>query len=406
MKVCLIGFSYPPPTVGGHGNVMKDLSENFRKLNHNVDVYCWGNPTVSKNPYRKIKLSKSINSVNCLGCKIHRIITLNMPLVKILHFGVLIRNILKNEDFDIYHVHIAPLAYLLNKKPLVVTAHTTTYGEAESIKYIKNSDIRTFLYYISFKTYGYLLDKIVYKKADKIIVVNDHIKNELKNIYKVPDSKIEIIYNGVDINSFYPIANKKIMRQYFNINPDAFVVLYVGRLAERKNINLIIDAMDKLKTNKNIVALIAGKGYMYKVLKKKIRDNKLEDKVKLLGFVKDEDLTKLYNTADVFVQPSIYEGMPLTLLEAQACSIPIISTNFEGVNNIIIDNETGFILNKPSAEELAEKIKFLFNNKKILNEMKSRCLNNVYENFTIDKTVQRHLALYEKMVTNTRKVIN
>ena len=210
----------------------------------------------------------------------------------------------------------------------------------------------------------------------------------------------------MDVNSFYPIANKKIVREYFNINPEVFVILYVGRLAERKNINLIIDAMEKLKTNKNIVALIAGKGHMYKVLQNKIKDNKLEDKVKLLGFVKDEDLTRLYNTADVFVQPSIYEGMPLTLLEAQACSIPIISTNFEGVNSIIIDNETGLILNKSSAGELAEKIEFLFSNKKILNEMKSRCLNNVYENFTIDKTLQRHLALYEKMVTNTRKVIN
>ena len=59
MKICLIGFNYPPPTVGGHGNVMKDLSEGFRKLNHEVDVYCLGNPAVSKNPCRKMKSYKS-----------------------------------------------------------------------------------------------------------------------------------------------------------------------------------------------------------------------------------------------------------------------------------------------------------------------------------------------------------
>ena len=401
MKICLIGFTYPPPIMGGHGNVMKHLSDGFRKLNNDVDVFCLKNPTHDKIPNRNIGLFKNINSVDCRGSKIHRIAVLYMPLVKILHFGILLRKILKNNRFDIYHVHIAPLAYLLNRKPLIVTAHTTTFGEGESIKKFRYNSIFTFLSYISFKTYGYLLDLIVYRKADKIITVNDHIKDELKNIYNIPDEKIKVIYNGVDIQNFYPLQSDiKKNRDYFNITSEAFVVLYVGRLAERKNISLIINAMDKLKNNEKIIAVIAGKGPMCKVLQSIIDEKKLNDNVKLLGFIDNDDLLKLYNAADIFIQPSIYEGMPLAMLEAQACSVPVISTNFKGVNNIIINNETGFILKNSSAEDLAEKIDFLFNDRDTLNKMKNQCLKNVHENFTIDSVVRKHLCLYEDVVAD------
>lgn len=403
MKICLIGFTYPPPIMGGHGNVMKELNEGFRKYKNDVEIYCLKNQVQDKLPNRNVGSFKNINSIDCHGSKIHRIAVLNAPLLKILHFGALLRNIVGNDRFDIYHVHIAPLAYLLNKKPLIVTAHTTTFGEAESIKKFIYFDIFTFLRYISFKTYGYLLDSIVYQKADKIIVVNDHIKDELKNIYNVSEEKIEVIYNGVDIKKFYPLqAGKEEVKNYFGIPPETFVVLYIGRLAERKNITLIIDAMEKLTDNEKIVAVIAGKGHMYKILQNTINDRKLCSKVKLLGFVEDNDLLKLYCAADIFIQPSTYEGMPLAMLEAQACSVPVISTNFKGVNNMLIDNETGFILDESSAEDLAEKIDFLFNNKNILQGMKSRCLENIRENFTMDQVIQKHLSLFEEQMKTSK----
>jgi len=398
MKICLIGLT----TIGGHGNVMRELSKGFCRFNHSVDLYCLGKQVEDKSHYRARYSLTKINPVNCSGLKIHRIRVIDLPLLRILHFGILIRDILQNEKFDIYHVHIASLAYLLNKKPLIVTAHTTTYGEAESIKNTKNANMVTPLYYFSFKTYGYLLEKVVYKKADIIIAVNDHIKDELKKVYKVPDNKIEVIYNGVDTNLFCPI-DKIVARECFNIPRETFVVLYVGRLVERKNVDLIIEAMDRLRSNKNIMALIAGSGHMYDTLQKKIKYKSLEDRVKLLGFVNHETLPKLYNAADVFVHPSIYEGMPLTLLEAQACAVPIICTSFKGVSNVVVDDETGIILKDSSAEELAKKLEFLFNNKRILNKMKSRCLDNIYENFAIDNTVRRHLSLYEKMTADAYK---
>jgi glycosyltransferase involved in cell wall biosynthesis len=224
----------------------------------------------------------------------------------------------KKYKIEVFNLHAGPGGLFLFKKPkisLVVTAHHTYF---QQIKFLKDQWWK--IIFIPF-------EKRTYKLADKIISVSETTKKTLVENYDIDPSKITVIPNCIDSQRF-----KKLPK----VNKIPNSILFVGRLDKRKGIDFLLKAMPQiLEKNPKIKLFIGGKGKLFGWCKKFINENKLENSVKMLGFIPDEDLVQWYNKCELFVIPSIFEGFGITALEAISCGSPVIATNTDGLSEIL-----------------------------------------------------------------------
>jgi glycosyltransferase involved in cell wall biosynthesis len=197
---------------------------------------------------------------------------------------------------------------------------------------------------LRFKLYSYV-EKIVYRKCNVAVVASEHNKNYLlKNKYLIAD-KIYIIKNFIDIEKF-----KQLYLKRYNDR-----ILFVGRLNEEKNLYSLINAVKRTGFTLDIY----GSGSLESDLKKIVQDDNLS--VNFMGTVSNDDLVKVYNSYQYYVLPSLFEGMPKTLLEAMACGCVCIGTNVSGINEVIEDQVDGLLCNGVTEYELFEVLSNLEN---------------------------------------------
>ncbi len=187
------------------------------------------------------------------------------------------------------------------------------------------------------------------------IITNTHsIKNEYDSYGWWGDNYVKVIYNGIahtddkieafDLESIIPF-NEEGTR----------IVLSTGRLAAQKGFQFLIDAAKSVvERNKNVHFVIAGKGKLETVLKKQVEEAGLQGNVHLIGF--HANVSSLLKVTDLFVLPSLYEGMPNSLMEALAHGVPAVSTNVNGVAELMKDKEHGFIVPSGNVKALEEAI--------------------------------------------------
>jgi glycosyltransferase involved in cell wall biosynthesis len=179
--------------------------------------------------------------------------------------------------------------------------------------------------------------------------------------------KLEIIPFGVDTNFFKPniLKDRKI-----------FQILSVGYLIERKGFEYLIKAVKEvLKVHDNVKLKIIGSGPLEKKLKEIITELELQNHVKILKNVSDDELLNLYNSSDLFVLPSIVdsqgntEGLGIVLLEAMACRLPVIGSNVGGIPDIIQDSGSGLLVPEKDSLKLSEAILELIENEELKNSI-------------------------------------
>lgn len=190
------------------------------------------------------------------------------------------------------------------------------------------------------------LSKKIWKKAKAVIANSEGLKNlALKS---VPDQKIDVIHNGVDVKNFQKI------NENLKLKNEKFTVLFVGRLIERKGVKYLIDAFAKLNALKDCQLLIAGGGDQEKELKDQVERTSQTDSVHFLGALPHSDLPKIYRQGDVYVLPSFNEGMSNTLLEAMASGLPIVVTDTGGTRELVKGN--GIIIEKGNADSIFDAL--------------------------------------------------
>jgi len=210
--------------------------------------------------------------------------------------------------------------------------------------------------------------------AKKIIAVSENTKKDLIKLYKVPEEKIDVIYEGCNknfeflISNFESISNDKIFNSKY--------ILFVGRLEERKNIIGILEAYKILKEKYKIAhrLILAGSpGYKYEFIKLKIKNLKLE--INELGYVDDALKYKLLSNADVFLFPTFYEGFGLPILEAQVAGAPVVASNNSSI--LEVAGESAILINPKKPEEIAEAVWKILSDNNLREELIRKGLENV-----------------------------
>jgi glycosyltransferase involved in cell wall biosynthesis len=243
------------------------------------------------------------------------------------------------------------------------------------------------------------LNKVVprsVRRADLVLADSQHTKDDLAELLDVDADRIEVIYPGVE-ERFRPIGDKATLeevRKRYSLPPR--FVLGLGTLQPRKNFTRLIEAYSLLITHYPFLQLVivGGKGWLYEEIFAAVEELGLEEKVIFAGFVADGDLPALYNLADLFVFPSLYEGFGLPPLEAMACGTPVITSNASSLPEVV--GEAGLMVEATDVKALAEAMKRVLEDDVLREGMIAKGLEQARQ-FTWQKAAAKLLNLYEAM---------
>ena len=226
---------------------------------------------------------------------------------------------------------------------------------------------------------GSILEFVFYWLGDYIIVATEGDKEYVVKRYKVEPSKVCVIPNWVDVAHFKPMS----------VSKECGRIVFVGRLEKQKNILSLIEAVKKIP---NVKLYIIGEGSLRKVIEAKIKSENIHNVV-LLGVVPNEKLPEELNKSEIFILPSLWEGHPKALLEAMACSLPVVGASVEGIRELIVNGVNG-ILCEPNAESIRRAILKLLNDPELRKKLGENARRFVVENFSFEKIMKKELALH------------
>lgn len=392
-KVCFISPEYWPLT-GGTGSYVYYLSNELLKNGHKIYVVTGSNQT------QDIKVNPQLD-VSFL--KIPK-----MPIVKSFMLAGnsyrKLQNVRDTANVDIIHPQL-PLTPSFAVPPnfgktLVCTVHSTWKGEAEAIRgepYMRLNANEKFL--VSFNWFLRIFEEGMLHRARKIIAVSNFTKWELTNYYKIPESKIKVIHNGVDINKFKPAEDKRKVKAELGFNPDDIAIVSVGRLYARKGLFTLIQSMPAvIKRFSNAKFVISGKGQSDEMKKLIAHAERIGVKKNIVftGYYPDNKLPKLYQAADVFAFSTFYEHHPFAVLEALATGLPVVTTTVGGIPETIESGRNGFLVEPFNEKQFADKIVYLLEHPGVAAEMGALARKTVVEQLDWRIVVKDAMRVYEE----------
>ncbi|MBS7612599.1 glycosyltransferase family 4 protein [Candidatus Bathyarchaeota archaeon] len=303
------------------------------------------------------------------------------------------------EDADIYHIHgYQPFTSIYGmlsvklgnyRRKTVLTTHDVQI--AESLPIYTHALMRF---------YDHSFGKLLLNLSDKIIVLNDDDLIRLRRV-GVPVGKLAYVPNGVDTDFFDPNkvkdSDKQAFKEKFKLND--YVILFVGRLEQRKRVDLLLYTFKKLvKEFPNSSLLIVGPDYgeleLLKLLTCKLE---LSDKVVFASVLDEYELRTAYAVSDVFATMSEQEAFGLTLLEAMAMRVPVCAHAWKSIKCVVKDGETGILVKYRDIEGLANAIILLFSDRKRKEYMGRRARIYVGKNFSIETVVSKTEMIYQNL---------
>jgi len=203
------------------------------------------------------------------------------------------------------------------------------------------------------------------------------------------------VSNGIDMKKFHSGQDATYLKQRYDL-PNKPVLLFVGRLDKEKNVDLVIRALASIDPKIAPHFLIAGKGYEMENLRRLAKELKIEDRVTFAGFVSDEDLPFLYNTATVFINAGTAELQSLVVMEAMATGLPVIGVNAMALPELIHDGENGYLFPVGDVNKLAECIQKLFSDVQLRGSMGKKSLE-IIGNHDVEKSMSKFESLYREL---------
>lgn len=368
--------AYFPPCQGGMQNVARELSEHLSKKGHQVEIF-------TSNIGCKEGRLKSVKNL-----KIHYLKSWELAHTPIT--PSLFWRLMKIPKDSIIHVHTAqaffPEVVMLVSKLRNIPYIAHIHGDAKP-----SGRLGFFLYPYQ----KFFLQKFL-KNSRRVVTLNRYYKIITRKKYNL-SSKITIISNGVNNNFFLDKSIRKRKKIY--------TLLFVGRLSIEKNIPLLIEAVSLLKNR--VIMHVVGNGEKQQEIRELIKTKNLKNII-LHGRKTGKDLLKLYNSSDIFLLASSYEGQPLVLLEAMATGTPIIASDINGTHELI-DN-VGILVRHPTSKNIAKEIDKLIENPKLRKKLSKKGVerakgyrwNNIVSSF--EQVYREVLEEHNKQLKNKTKL--
>ncbi len=399
MKVLMFTNEFPPYTYGGAGAHVEYLS---RELSHllPIEVRCFGDQRLEQG-----------------NLKVHGIPLGDTPFTapKPLHsvLGAVQRSWQMNAEglgADLIHCHtwythfggiMAKLNYGI---PLVITTHSL-----EPLRPWKREQLA------GGYDFSLWVEKTALEMADAIIAVSEGTKKDILKFFQVPEERIHVIHNGIDLQEFRKVQSQEVLTRY-GIPAGHPYVLFVGRMTRQKGITYLIQALSYLDEEFPVVLCASSPDTPAMAVEMKEALDQISAHRKHIYWIPDildkPSLIELYSHAGVFCCPSIYEPFGIINLEAMACEVPVVASAVGGIPEVVVEDETGFLVPVDQLEEapfspkdperfaqdLADRLNQLMRDPELRAPMGQAGRRRAEEFFGWDKIAKRTKALYETVL--------
>ncbi len=246
--------------------------------------------------------------------------------------------------------------------------------------------------------YTHLVGKHVLKSYDKVVLLYSQLSKSAKSL-GVAGEKLEIIPNGIDVQLLTSCEKKldvEKIKEKYGIESEEKVVLYVGRLVKMKRVEIVIAIVKKLLSQGlKVKALIVGDGPQKEKLEK--LSNDLNGNIIFTGFLGDEKY-ECFKIADLFVLPSLSEGLPTVLLEAAAFGVPMVAPNINGIGDVVIHGKTGFLVEKQRLFQYVNFAYLILTNDEFSRNMGLTARNHVRKYFSWSVVALRYESVYRSLL--------
>ncbi len=286
---------------------------------------------------------------------------------------------------DIIHSTAYMIPELFNAR-LVVTIHDLSF--------------LIFPEYHTKENYELVLRNLIYlnSRPDMVVCVSWQTKKDVIKYFHVPEEKLSVIYEGVDDSFKEEIDSdfrKKILEKY---GLTGKYLLCVASIEPRKNFLRIINAFSEFIKQEEYkeysLVCVGGRGWKNIEIYSLVKQKNLEGKIKFLGFIEESELAPIYNQAEIFLYPSLYEGFGLPVLEAMACAVPVVTSNVSSLPEVASD--AAILINPYSEKDIYTTVCSLLENGSLREELISKGLDRVRE-FSWEKTARETLKVYHEV---------
>lgn len=245
---------------------------------------------------------------------------------------------------------------------------------------------------------SFLIDRGFYTLLDKALAVSHACKRDLVRMKGISPDKVVVVQNGRDLANFHPdnTSRREGLRSSYGYAADDFVFGVFARLNHQKGHKYLLTAVKILK-DRGIQAkvILVGDGELKDPLMAQCSELEIGDQIVFAGFQKD--MPGFLSLVDVMVLPSLYEGLPLCVIEALAMEKPVIATAVDGTPEIVIPDKTGLLVEAEDTEGLADAIAFALENREAMRQMGKNGRAFVLDHFSLQRQVNETETLYEDL---------
>lgn len=398
MKVLFLTNEYPPNIYGGAGVHVGYLSQELAKTMP-VEVRCFGNQRLHEGNLKVMGFELDTSDFTC-----------PKPLRSA--FGAVRRCTdfnTTNIDSDLVHCHTwySHFGGILAKKnyglPLVITVHSL-----EPLRPWKREQLA------GGYDFSLWVEKTALEMADAIIAVSGATKHDIEQLFNVDPARVHVIHNGIDLHQYRKVDSTTALDRY-GIDLSKPYLLFVGRITRQKGFQHLVRAIQFMDGDFQVVLCAAAPDTPELAEEVRVAIERAQAQrpgiIWINEMVDQRAASELYSNAAVFVCPSIYEPFGIINLEAMACETAVVASAVGGINEVVVDGETGFLVPleqmkespfeaiKPEkfARDLAERINELMRNQQVRERFGKAGRKRVEEHFSWSAIATKTKELYETL---------
>jgi glycosyltransferase involved in cell wall biosynthesis len=287
-------------------------------------------------------------------------------------------------------------SYLIDNKPDILFL-LNSKSIANGIKAAKNIDVKVVTYRGAAGLYWHDPTSFLTHlnpRVDKVVCLSHFVEKNVSSQMPYMKEKTVVISHGFDPEWYQSTENQHIPD--IPIPEGSFVISCIANHRSVKGTKYFIRALNHLPDIEQMYFLLVGNG-MAKLLRKEIVNLQRPERISAVDYV--EDITELYKKLDVIVQPSLKEGLGKAIAEAMCLGKPVIAAKSGGPEELIENGKSGFLVNKKSSVEIAEKIQYLFDNEQQKNEMGHEAKKRITTGFSIGEATDKYYRLFKSLAT-------
>jgi len=305
---------------------------------------------------------------------------------------------LGGDGFSLIHAHdwlVAPAAKALKhayRVPLIATIHGTEHGRHQGL-------------HTPLQHYIHAWEWLLIHEAWRAVCVSQYIADEVERVHAAPADKLDVIHNGLDRerlirHNMTAQAKHEFLDRFGARNQR--IVLFVGRMVREKGAHVLIEAAPKvLRGHPEALFVLVGGG-PNDHLGKRARELDIDSRIRITGFIPDEELANLYQTASVAVCPSLYEPFGIVALEGMAAGLPVVVSDAGGLPEVVEHEKTGLLTWANNPESLATGITRVLDDEALAQRLARAGAERVRERFGWDAIAARTLQAYQRVIDEWR----